>query len=62
MARPACLSMRTGHIATALALALICVPRLGFGWGHEGHVVIALIAEHYMTPAALNDTQGVAQR
>ena len=21
--------------------------------GHEGHVVVALIAEHYMTPAAL---------
>ena len=23
------------------------------GWGHEGHAVVALIAEHYMTPAAL---------
>jgi len=34
----------------ALTLA---VPPLGFGWGHEGHVVVALIAEHYMTPGAL---------
>jgi hypothetical protein len=27
--------------------------RLAFAWGHEGHQVIGLIAEHYMTPAAL---------
>jgi hypothetical protein len=27
--------------------------RAGFGWGHEGHAVVGLIAERYMTPAAL---------
>lgn len=35
------------------ALALLCPLRGVFGWGHEGHDVVALIAEHYMTPAAL---------
>jgi hypothetical protein len=57
IARPASMSMRTAHLITALALVLICLPRLAFGWGHEGHVVIALIAEHYMTPAALKDSR-----
>ena len=33
----------------AAALALLCPARALFGWGHEGHVVVALIAEHYMT-------------
>jgi hypothetical protein len=36
----------------AAALALICPAQAVFGSGHEGHVV-ALIAEHYMTSAAL---------
>jgi hypothetical protein len=27
-------------------------PRPGFAWGHEGHQIIALIAEHYMTDSA----------
>jgi hypothetical protein len=40
----------------ALALVLVCVPCLAFGWGHEGNVVIALIAEHYMSPAARKTT------
>jgi hypothetical protein len=35
------------------AFALLCPFRAVFGWGHEGHTVVALIAEHYMTPAAL---------
>jgi len=37
----------------AAALALICPAQAVFGSGHEGHVVVALIAEHYMTSAAL---------
>ena len=28
---------------------------LAFGWGHEGHAVVGLIAEHYMTAAALKE-------
>jgi len=29
----------------AWALALLWPCRIGFGWGHEGHTVVALIAE-----------------
>jgi hypothetical protein len=28
-------------------------PPLGFAWGHEGHQIVALIAEKNITPAAL---------
>jgi hypothetical protein len=38
-------------------LAVLWPCRAALGWGHEGHAVVALIAEHYMTelpyPAAL---------
>jgi hypothetical protein len=34
-------------------LALAATPLLGFAWGHEGHQIVALIAEKDMTPAAL---------
>jgi hypothetical protein len=34
-------------------LILVGAPPLGFGWGREGHEVVALIAEQNMTPAAL---------
>jgi S1/P1 Nuclease len=34
-------------------LILVAAPPLGFGWGREGHEVVALIAEQNMTPAAL---------
>jgi hypothetical protein len=37
----------------ASALVLLLPGRAGFGWGHEGHTVVALIAEHYMTSAAV---------
>jgi hypothetical protein len=46
-----------------LLLTLTAAPALSFGWGHEGHEVVALIAEHYMTGAALartNDLLGGA--
>jgi hypothetical protein len=36
-----------------VAVASGAVPSPGFAWGHEGHEVVALIAEHYMTPEAL---------
>jgi len=42
------------HLATLfLVLACVSAPPLGFGWGHEGHAVVGLIAEHYMAPDAL---------
>jgi S1/P1 Nuclease len=40
-----------------LAVALGAAPPLGFAWGHKGHEVIALIAEHYLTGAALTKTR-----
>jgi hypothetical protein len=49
--------LRTRYVATGLAVVSICLPRLAFGWGREGHAVIALIAGHYMTPAALKDSR-----
>ena len=39
----------------AAALVLIWPCRGLFGWGREGHTVVALIAERYMTPTALKD-------
>ena len=44
----------SGRTLTAVAaLCLLCPLRAVFGWGHEGHQVIGLIAEHYMTADAL---------
>jgi hypothetical protein len=39
-------------IALALILTGLASPQLGLAWGHEGHQVIALIAEQYLTAAA----------
>jgi hypothetical protein len=36
----------------AVLLTAVSWPRLGLAWGHEGHQIIALIAEHYMTDSA----------
>jgi hypothetical protein len=38
--------------ATASAAVLLLAAQIGFAWGREGHVVVALIAEHYMTGEA----------
>jgi hypothetical protein len=47
-------------LATLLgALVLVAAPPLGFGWGREGHEVVALIAEHNMTPAALERANAI---
>ncbi|HEY6273763.1 MAG TPA: S1/P1 nuclease [Terriglobales bacterium] len=46
---------RTATIWFALAAA----PSLAFGWGHEGHQVVALIAGHNMTPAALERAKAI---
>lgn len=40
-----------------LALFMVWPCRLVLGWGYEGHEVIALIAEHYMTKTALSRTK-----
>lgn len=45
--------MRTWTAAFRLLVALAAAPSLGFAWGHEGHQIVALIAEHYMTPVAV---------
>jgi hypothetical protein len=33
--------------------------RVAFGWGREGHAVIALVAEHYMTKTALSNASNL---
>lgn len=43
------------RFAAILLIALIA-PASGFGWGREGHAVVAIIAEHYMTGTALSRT------
>src|SRR6516165_2465940 len=40
-------------------LILVAAPPLGFGWGREGHEVIALIAEQNMTPTALQRAKAI---
>ena len=40
-------------------LILVAAPPLGFGWGREGHEVVALIAEHNMTAAALERAKAI---
>jgi len=44
---------RTTRLRVLLVLLIaIFWPRPGLAWGHEGHQIIALIAEHYMTATA----------
>ena len=50
------LRLVTRQGAASLAL-LFLAAQMGFAWGHEGHKVVALIAEHYMTSAALAKTR-----
>jgi hypothetical protein len=40
-------------------LILVAAPPLGFGWGSEGHEVVALIAENNMTPATLERAKAI---
>jgi len=40
-------------------LIFVAAPSLGFGWGREGHEVIALIAEENMTPTALERAKAI---
>ena len=40
-------------LIVAAALVLLWPGRVSFGWGHKGHTVVGLVAEHYMTAAAL---------
>ncbi len=37
-----------------LPLAIAALPSSGFAWGREGHEVVALIAGHYMSAAAVD--------
>jgi hypothetical protein len=46
-------ALRMASVTLAAALALLCPFRAILGWGHEGHVVGALIAGHYKTPTVL---------
>lgn len=43
---------RLSAIIAASVFSLLWPCRPGFGWGREGHQIVALIAEHYMTGKA----------
>ena len=45
--------------ASWLSVAIAVAPPLAFAWGHEGHQIVALIAEKNMTPAALARAQAI---
>jgi hypothetical protein len=45
-------------IITALTLCLI-VPQSAFAWGDDGHKVVALIADHYLTPDVRNTVEAL---
>ena len=51
--------MRKLLVALLGVLILVAAPPLGFGWGREGHEVIALIAEQNMTPTALQRAKAI---
>ena len=40
--------------AIVAALTLFLIPQFAFAWGDDGHKVVALIAEHYLTPDVRN--------
>ena len=37
-------------VAMAYLEILLAIPQRAFGWGREGHQIIALVAEYYMRP------------
>lgn len=55
--KPQTKSLRSGFLRTSITLALAVFLfwpcSVLSGWGYEGHEIIALIAEHYMTKPAL---------
>jgi hypothetical protein len=38
----------------AVALTIFLIPQFAFAWGDDGHKVVALIADHYLTPDVRN--------
>src|SRR5579871_2166490 len=40
-----------GVAALGTILALCCVTTPAYAWGDEGHEIVGLIAQHYLTPA-----------
>ena len=51
--------MRKLLAALFWVLTLVAAPTPGFGWGREGHEVIALIAEQNMTPTVLQRAKAI---
>ena len=51
--------MRKLLAALFWVLTLVAAPTPGFGWGREGHDVIALIAEQNMTTTALQRAKAI---
>jgi hypothetical protein len=46
--------MRPSLLAPLLVLALLALPERGQAWGVLGHAIVATIAEHHLTPEALD--------
>jgi hypothetical protein len=47
-----------GQVATLAILP----ARSAFAWGNEGHEIVALIAAHYLTPAATSQVNAMLAR
>lgn len=43
--------MRVLFLAVLLCCSLVLKPQAAWAWGDEGHIVVALIADHYLDPA-----------
>jgi hypothetical protein len=50
------MSNQSGKLATAVAalasMLALCFTTPAHAWGDEGHEIVALIAQHYLVPAA----------
>lgn len=55
-------AMRTSAIAAVAASAALGASGAALAWNDMGHRVVAIIAEHYLTPAARTQVQEVLQQ
>ena len=51
--------MRRAPLVSLALLALLSLPGRGQAWGVTGHAIIADIAEHHLTPAALDQVHAL---
>jgi hypothetical protein len=51
--------MRRAPFVSLALLALLSLPGRGQAWGVTGHAIVADIAEHHLTPAALDQVHAL---